>query len=142
MPPPANWITIEQAIQRFSDAGVPRKLRTVQKYCTNGRLSSHLALTDVGFKYFVDPASIEAFIAREAQMAPLSSDSDLDDGTAPARTAAQPHAQPRPDAPAHDDAPQPAASRDDLMLSMDMVRLADDLTRDPQLVLHGPLGSR
>ena len=102
VPPPANWITIEQAIQRFSDAGFHRKLRTVQKYCTNARLSSHLALTGVGFNYFVDPASIEAFIAREAQMAPLTSDSDLDDGTAPARTAAQPHAQPRPDA--HDDA--------------------------------------
>ena len=115
VPPPANWITIEQAIQRFSDAGVHRKLRTVQKYCTNERLSSHLALTDVGFNYFVDPVSIEAFIAQKAQMAPLSSDSDLDDGTAPARTAAQPHAQPRPDAPAHrlqtvSQAPHPAPS--------------------------------
>ena len=59
-PPPENWLVIEQAIPRFSAAGLPIKLRTVQKYCLNGKLRCSLAVTDKNtVKYFVDPTSSE-----------------------------------------------------------------------------------
>ena len=74
-PPPENWIVIDQALPRFNAAGLPIKLRTMRKYCLNGKLRCTLAVTDRNtFKYFVDPASIEEFIAREAQKTPTESD--------------------------------------------------------------------
>ena len=69
---------IEQAIPRFAAAGLPIKLRTVQKYCLNGKLRCTLAVTDKNtFKYFIDPTSIDEFIAREGQKAPTQND-DID----------------------------------------------------------------
>jgi len=65
-PPPENWLVIDQVIPRFVAGGLPLKLRTVQKYCLNGKLRCTLAVTDKNtFKYFIDPASIEEFLARE-----------------------------------------------------------------------------
>src|SRR5438046_2142582 len=71
-PPPENWIIIDQAITRFAAAGLPIKLRTLQKYCLNKKVRAVLAVTDKNtVKYFVDPTSIEEFIAREGQKTPL-----------------------------------------------------------------------
>ena len=95
--PPENWLVIEQAIPRFSAAGLPIKLRTVQKYCLNGKLRCTLAVTDKNtFKYFIDPTSIDAFIAREGQKAPTQNDD-----TEPVQTVRAP------------DAPIRARGRDD-----------------------------
>ena len=96
-PPPENWLVIEQAMPRFSAAGLPIKLRTVQKYCLNGKLRCTLAVTDKNtFKYFIEPTSIDEFIAREGQKAPTQNDD-----TEPAPTARAP------------DAPVRARGRDD-----------------------------
>jgi len=74
-PPPENWLVIDQVILRFVAGGLPLKLRTVQKYCLNGKLRCTLALTDKNtFKYFIDPASIEEFLAREGQKVPTKTD--------------------------------------------------------------------
>ena len=74
-PPPENWIIIDQAIGRFAAAGLPIKLRTLQKYCLNNKLRATFAMTEKNtVKYFIDPTSIEKFIAGEQQKAPLHSD--------------------------------------------------------------------
>jgi hypothetical protein len=74
-PPPENWLVIDQVIPRFAAGGLPLKLRTVQKYCLNGKLRCTLAVTDKNtFKYFIDPASIEELLAREGQKVPTKTD--------------------------------------------------------------------
>ena len=70
-PPPENWIVIDQAMARFTAAGLPIKLRTLQKYCLREKIRSTLAVTDKNtFKYFLDPASIADFITKESQKVP------------------------------------------------------------------------
>ena len=70
-PPPENWIVIDQAMARFTAAGLPIKLRTLQKYCLREKIRSTLAVTDKNtFEYFLDPASIADFITRNPSEGP------------------------------------------------------------------------
>ena len=70
-PPPDNWIVIDMAMRRFATAGLPIKLRTLQKYCLRGKIRSTLATTDLNTrKYFLDPVAVDEFITHEAQKVP------------------------------------------------------------------------
>ena len=70
-PAPENWIVIDRALERFAEAGLPIKVRTLQKYCLRQKIRSRLADTDKNtVKYFLDPTSLEEFIAREKQKVP------------------------------------------------------------------------
>lgn len=75
-----NWLTVEEAVAKFERSGVSRKMRTVQKYCLNGKLTCHQAITEIGVRYFIDPASIDAYVATAAQMAPIGTDTSSREG--------------------------------------------------------------
>jgi hypothetical protein len=53
---------------RFVEAGLPRNIRFLQRYCAAGRLDCIKEETVSGLAYFVDPASVERAITQLAQL--------------------------------------------------------------------------
>jgi hypothetical protein len=75
----ADLVTVEEAVAIFRDHGLPRHLRTVQKYCARkqGRaLVCYQVPTENGIRYMIERGSILRFIGDAAQQAPVGS---LDD---------------------------------------------------------------
>ena len=73
IPEHADLVTVEDAVAIFRDAGLPRHLRTIQKYCarTKGRaLTCYQVPTENGIRYMIERGSISRFIADAAQQAP------------------------------------------------------------------------
>ena len=52
----------------FDEAGLPRNVRTLQRYCAAGRLDCIKEETATGLTYFVDPVSVERAIKQLAQL--------------------------------------------------------------------------
>jgi len=105
----AYTLTIDQAADRYAEAGFPRPTRRLQKYCARGDLECRKVETENGERYLITPASIERHIAYITETAGAAS-------RAPARqdaperapesaeqseteTPAPRDAQPRPSAP-------------------------------------------
>ena len=61
-------LTLEDVSRLFDDAGLPRNVRTLQRYCAAGRLDCIKEETATGLAYFVDPASVERAIKQLAQL--------------------------------------------------------------------------
>ncbi len=68
-PPPATvdedkyTLSINDAIERYKSAGIPRIRRTVQRYCSNKTLDAHRFAIPYGEKYLITPESLERHIA-------------------------------------------------------------------------------
>jgi hypothetical protein len=56
-------LSVEQAAELYAQAGYPRTIRAVQKYCALSKLDCHKVDTDTGEKYLVAPYSVERHIA-------------------------------------------------------------------------------
>src|SRR5207237_6519774 len=56
-------LSIEDAGNLYAGAGLPRDLRTIQRYCAKGRLECRLVEIPYGEKYFVTPNSVSRHIA-------------------------------------------------------------------------------
>jgi hypothetical protein len=56
-------LSIEEAGALYDRAGLPRTLRTIQRYCAKGPLDSHRIDTAYGEKYLITPASVMKHIA-------------------------------------------------------------------------------
>ena len=56
-------LTIDEALERYARAGLPRTPRSVQRYCAKGHLDARLIETPFGEKYLITPASIDKHIA-------------------------------------------------------------------------------
>src|SRR4029077_4697070 len=56
-------LSIEDAAALYERAGLPRTLRTIQRYCAKGHLDSHRVETAYGEKYLITPASVLKHIA-------------------------------------------------------------------------------
>ncbi len=81
LPATADLVTVEEAVTLFKDAGLPRHMRTIQKYCAkkNGRaLTCYQIPTENGIRYMIERLSIERFIADAAQQAPTGALKDHD----------------------------------------------------------------
>src|SRR5277367_6006078 len=61
-------LTLEEVSRLFNDAGLPRNVRTLQRYCAAGRLDCIKEETATGLAYFVDPISVERAIKQLAQL--------------------------------------------------------------------------
>lgn len=64
-------LSIEEVAGRYSAAGHPRTLRTLQRYCASGHLDCRKAATALGDKYFITPQSVARHIAQVAELAAL-----------------------------------------------------------------------
>jgi hypothetical protein len=56
-------LTIDEALERYARAGLPRTPRSVQRYCAKGHLQCRLIETEFGEKYLIAPDSVDKHIA-------------------------------------------------------------------------------
>src|ERR1700688_2052414 len=56
-------LTIEEAVERYARAGLPRTPRSIQRYCAKGHLECRRIETPYGEKYLIAPASVDKHIA-------------------------------------------------------------------------------
>jgi hypothetical protein len=61
-------LSLEKTALRFTKAGLPRNIRSLQRYCAAGRLDCIKEETVSGLAYFVDPDSVERAITQLAQL--------------------------------------------------------------------------
>ncbi len=61
-------LSLDETALRFVEAGLPRNIRSLQRYCAAGRLDCIKEETVSGLAYFVDPDSVERAITQLAQL--------------------------------------------------------------------------
>ncbi len=104
---PKFTLPIEQAAQKFEAAGVPRSIRTLQRYCQQQRIAGLLTDTADGQRWFLDEHSVDRAIAELVQLEALTdrsrhvtSQRDVTRSDAPENKA--PAASAQTDMPRHD----------------------------------------
>ncbi len=95
-------LTIEEALERYAGAGLPRTPRSIQRYCAKGHLECRLIETTFGEKYLITPASIDKHIAYIEEVSPTTS-----------RDASRQVAAPVAPVESHDELPNDPASTHD-----------------------------
>jgi len=70
-------LSVEEALTFYEAAGLPRNLRSVQRYCANGSLDAHLIETPFGQKFLIRPASVDRHIAYIKEVRPVATGHDL-----------------------------------------------------------------
>jgi hypothetical protein len=65
-------LTIDEVAAQFEREGLPRSMRTLQRYCASGRLDCLKTDTIAGEQYFVDPHSVERAITELKQLSALT----------------------------------------------------------------------
>src|SRR5665213_2931710 len=66
-------LSIDEALERYARAGLPRTPRSVQRYCAKGRLQCRLIETTFGEKYLITPESVDKHIAYINEVTPTTS---------------------------------------------------------------------
>src|SRR6202166_3671032 len=76
-------VTIDEALERYTRAGLPRTPRSIQRYCAKGHLECRLIETSFGEKYLISPISVDKHIAyiEEVRLAATSHDLSRRDAT-------------------------------------------------------------
>lgn len=72
MTDPKFTLPIEQAAQKFEASGVPRSIRTLQRYCQQKRIAGLLTDTADGQRWFLDEHSVDRAIAELVQLEALT----------------------------------------------------------------------
>ena len=63
-PPDSDFaLSIDEALERYTRAGLPRTPRSVQRYCAKGHLVCRMVDTPFGEKYLITSESVEKHIA-------------------------------------------------------------------------------
>jgi hypothetical protein len=70
-------LTIEDALERYARAGLPRTPRSVQRYCAKGHLDCRRIETQFGEKYLISPSSVDKHIAYIEEVRPAATSRDL-----------------------------------------------------------------
>src|SRR5712692_11886266 len=70
-------LTIDEALERYARAGLPRTPRSVQRYCAKGHLDCRRIETQFGEKYLISSASIDRHIAYIEKVRPATTSRDL-----------------------------------------------------------------
>jgi hypothetical protein len=69
-------LTIEEAVERYARAGLPRTPRSIQRYCAKGHLDCRRIETQFGEKYLIAPASVDKHIAYIEEVRPVATGRD------------------------------------------------------------------
>src|SRR5471030_474844 len=103
-------LSIEEALERYARAGLPRTPRSIQRYCAKGHLDCRRVETAFGEKYLISPASIDKHIAYIEEVRPVATGRDEPRQVATDVAAENSHDQPRQEAPTASDMPRPVAT--------------------------------
>src|SRR2546425_9915547 len=69
-------LSIDEALERDTRAGLPRTPRSVQRYCAKGHLDCRRIETPFGEKYLISPASVAKHIAYIEEVRPMATSRD------------------------------------------------------------------
>src|SRR5438105_2357243 len=109
-------LSIEQTAELYAQAGLPRTVRAIQKYCALSKLDCHKVETETGEKYLVAPYSVVRHIAYINEVQTVATRRD--------RT--RPDANARPLENKGEQVPPPAANNDEQPRTDPTVRALDD----------------
>jgi hypothetical protein len=70
-------LTIDEALERYARAGLPRTPRSVQRYCAKGHLDCRRIETQFGEKYLISPSSVDKHIAYIEKVRPVATGHDM-----------------------------------------------------------------
>jgi hypothetical protein len=88
-------LTIEDALERYARAGLPRTPRSVQRYCAKNHLDCRRIETQFGEKYLISPASIDKHIAYIEEVRPVATSRDVPRQAATTEVAQESHDEER-----------------------------------------------
>jgi hypothetical protein len=71
-------LSIDDALERYARAGLPRTPRSIQRYCAKGHLDCRRIETSFGEKYLISPASVDKHIAYIEEVRPVATGRDND----------------------------------------------------------------
>jgi hypothetical protein len=103
-------MTIDDALERYARAGLPRTPRSVQRYCAKGHLDCRRMETAFGEKYLISPASVDKHIAYIEEVRPVATSRDLPRQVATTVAAERSHDEPRQGGPTSTDLSRPVAT--------------------------------
>jgi hypothetical protein len=103
-------LTIDEALERYARAGLPRTPRSVQRYCAKGHLDCRRIETAFGEKYLISPASVDKHIAYIEEVRPVATSRDLPRQVATSIVLEESQDQPRQKAPTSPDLSRPVAT--------------------------------
>ena len=103
-------LTIDEALERYSRAGLPRTPRSVQRYCAKGHLDCRRIETQFGEKYLISPASIDKHIGYIEEVRPVATGRDEPRQVATDVAAQTSREEPRQEAPTSHDLPRQVAT--------------------------------
>jgi hypothetical protein len=83
-------LTIDEALERYGRAGLPRTPRSIQRYCAKGHLECRLIETPFGEKYLISPASVDKHIAYIEEVRAVATSPDLPRPAATSRDESRP----------------------------------------------------
>jgi hypothetical protein len=92
-------LTIDQALERYAHAGLPRTPRSIQRYCAKGHLDCRRIETQFGEKYLISPTSIDKHIAYIEEVRPVATSRDVPRQVATTVAARKSDNEPRQEAP-------------------------------------------
>lgn len=74
-------LSVEETLQRYVDAGLPRTPRSIQRYCALDHLECRRVDTPFGHKWLVTPKSVDRHIAYIKEVTPTGRDPSRLDAT-------------------------------------------------------------
>lgn len=108
-------LSIEDAAALYERAGLPRTLRTIQRYCAKNHIDSHRIETAYGEKYLITPASVLKHIAYIEEVRQATTSRDKPRPVATSRDNPAPREQELRQPPTGRDEPRQAATSDEMM---------------------------
>jgi hypothetical protein len=103
-------LTIDDALKRYSLAGLPRTPRSVQRYCAKGHLDCRRIETPFGEKYLISPASVDKHIAYIEEVRPVATSRDPSRRAATSVVLEESHDEPRQKGATSPDVSRPVAT--------------------------------
>ena len=88
-------LTIDEALERYERAGLPRTPRSIQRYCAKGHLDCRRIETAFGEKYLISPASVDKHIAYIEEVRPVATGRDVPRQVATTVVPQESHDKPR-----------------------------------------------
>jgi hypothetical protein len=111
-------LTIDEALERYARAGLPRTPRSIQRYCAKGHLQCRLIETEFGEKYLIAPASIDKHIAYIEEVRQAATSPDLSRHAATSRDVSRQVTPANPEEESDGEPRHRAATTDDLSQSV------------------------
>jgi hypothetical protein len=107
-------LSIDEALARYEEAGLPRTPRSIQRYCAKGDLDCHRVETPFGAKFLITPSSVDRHIAYIKEVRLVATSRDLSRHAVTDVAGENNDEEPRHEVATSDDAPRQPATAEPL----------------------------